>query len=163
VANAPFRDRFDAVADLRAVIVINGAFDRARIIINEETRRPKDLRPRLLHLVKLNGSGNRICRTAVELALIVNWRATPSEIDSRRRRAQVLAVRDVVEIAMIGKVPDPSVEKVGPSGNVRAARPPLPMNFPSHVGCVTKNLIDIEFFGELITKRRCKSLTARTP
>ena len=60
----------------------------------------------------------------------------------------MLAVRDVVEIAMIGKVPNPSVEKVGPFGNVRAARPPLPMNFPSHVGCVTKNLIDIEFFGE---------------
>ena len=75
----------------------------------------------------------------------------------------MFAVRDVGKIAMIGKVPDPSVEKVGPFSNVRAARPPLPMNFPSHVGCVTKNLIDIELFRRVITKRRCEALTVRIP
>jgi hypothetical protein len=115
----------------------------------------------LLHLVELNGSGNRICRTAVELALIVNWRAILSEVDSRRPRAQVFAVRAVVEIAMIGKVPNPSVEKVGSFGNVRAARPPLPMNFRSHAGCVTKSLIDVDSSARNEEQDRRSFLTKR--
>ena len=93
MANAPFRDRFNAIADLRAAIGIDRVFHGAFIVINEKARRPEGLRVRLLHLVKLNGRGNRVSRTAVEMALIVNGRAMRPKIDSRRQGAQAAASR----------------------------------------------------------------------
>ncbi len=71
---------------------------------------------------------------------MINWREILSEIDSRGQRAQEFAVRVIEEIAMIGKIWDPSVGKGDSLGKARAPRPLFPMNFPSHAGCVTKKL-----------------------
>ena len=71
---------------------------------------------------------------------MVNYRAIFSEIDSRGQRPQEFAVRGVEEIAMIGKIWDPSVGKVGSLGEARAPRPLFSMNFSAHAGCVAKKL-----------------------
>src|SRR3984893_7268093 len=124
VTDAPFRDRFKTAANLCTAIGIDRVFDRAFIVINEKARRSEGLRVRLLHLVKLNGRGNRVSGTAVEMTLIVNGRAIRSEIDSRRQGAQEFAGRLVAEIAIIGKIRDPTM----PPGSARPLRRFLAIN-----------------------------------
>lgn len=111
-----FRDRFKAVADLRATIGIDRVLERPLIIIDEKARRSEGLRMFLLHLVELNGRGDRVSRAAVEMALIVNGRAMGSEIDSGRQRADDFEVRLTDEIAMIWIIRDPAIAP-------RSARP----------------------------------------
>src|SRR4029077_16182247 len=123
---------------MRSAIGMDRALDRAFIVINEKARRHEDVRPRLLHLVKLNGRGNRVCRTAVGVALIVNWGAIRSEIDSPRQSAQEFARCRVEKIAMIGKIRDPAVEKVPPPGNTRPLRRLFTMTFPRHAWSFSK-------------------------
>src|ERR1700737_669140 len=85
--HALFNDRFDALANSRAVIGLDGTFHPALIVINEKARRPESLRRLLFDLIELDGCTNSVRGATVEFALAVNRRAIFAEIDPRRQRA----------------------------------------------------------------------------
>ena len=81
---ALFGNGLDPVAEHGAGVGIDGAFDDALVVVNEETRRDEDLRELLLHLVELDGAADGIAGATSQLALIVNRRALFAQIDPGR-------------------------------------------------------------------------------
>src|SRR4029077_11997439 len=79
-----FGHRLDPVAENGAGVGVDGAFDDALVVIDEETRGNEDLRQLLFHLVELDGAANGIGSTTSQLALIVNGRALFAQIDPGR-------------------------------------------------------------------------------
>src|SRR6266550_6435812 len=79
-----FGDGLDPVAEHGAGVGVDGAFDDALVVIDEETRWDEDLRELLFYLVELDGAANGIARATSQLALIVNRRAMRAQIDPGR-------------------------------------------------------------------------------
>src|SRR5205823_7159844 len=79
-----FGHGLDPVAEHGAGVGVDGAFDDALVVIDEETRWDEDLRELLFHLVELDGATDGIARATSQLALIVNRRALRAQIDPGR-------------------------------------------------------------------------------
>src|SRR5579885_320004 len=73
-----------SVSYIGAGIGVYRSLHSALIVIDKQPRRSKDLGQTLLHLIELNGGGNRICRAASQLALVINWRAMRAQVNLRR-------------------------------------------------------------------------------
>src|SRR6266699_7289875 len=67
-----FGHGLDPVAEHGAGVGVDGAFDDALVVIDEETRRDEDLRQLLFHLVELDRAPDSIAGATAQLALIVN-------------------------------------------------------------------------------------------
>ena len=106
---ALFGYSFDPVAEHGAGVGVDGPFDDALVVIDEETRRNEDLREALFHLVELNRAADGVGGATTELALIVNRRAFCSEVDLGRQGAKEGGWRGVKEIALIGDIGNPAV------------------------------------------------------
>ena len=76
-----FGHGLDPVAEHGAGVGVDGAFDDALVVIDEESRRDEDVRERLLHLIELDGAADGVGRAASELALIVDRRTERAEVD----------------------------------------------------------------------------------
>ena len=104
-----FGHGFDPVTEHRAGIGVDGAFDDAFVVVNEETRGNEDLGKLLFHLIELDGAGDGVGSAAPQLTLVVKWRALCSEIDLGRQGAKEGGWRGVKIIALIGDIGDPAV------------------------------------------------------
>ena len=124
-----FGHGLDPVPKHGAGIGIHHAFDDALVVVDEETRRQKNLREMLFHLVKLDGAGDGVGSATAELALVVYGRALCAQIDLAWKGAKEGGWRGVKEIALIGNIGDPAValdfsgpsRTAGASGASRAA------------------------------------------
>src|SRR2546430_16714671 len=70
-----FGHGLDPVTEHGAGVGVDGAFDDALVVIDEETRGNEDLRELLFHLVELDGAANGIGGGTSPTGLIVNGRA----------------------------------------------------------------------------------------
>jgi hypothetical protein len=104
-----FSHSLNPVAEHGAGIGIHRAFDDALVVVDEETRRQKNLREFLFHLIELDGAGDGVGSATAELALVVNGRALFAQIDLRWKGAKEGGRRGVKEIALIGNIGDPAV------------------------------------------------------
>ncbi len=129
--HALFNDRFDALANSRAVIGIDGTFHPALVVINEKARRPESLRRLLFDLIELDRCTYSVRGATVEFALAVNRRAIFAEIDPRRQRTARFPGRCVELVPVIRKVRDPTI----PDAVLTDHRRPLGQLFSSVVFC----------------------------
>src|SRR6266550_7617281 len=97
------------VAEHGAGVGVDGAFDDALVVIDEETRGNEDLRELLFDLIELDGAPNGIGGATSQLALIVNGRALFAQIDPGRKGAEKGRGRGVKIIALVRNVRDPAV------------------------------------------------------
>src|SRR5436190_22770015 len=104
-----FGHGLDPVAEHSAGVGVDGAFDDALVVVNEETRRDEDLRQRLFHLVELDGAADCIAGATSQLTLVVNGRALFAQMDPGRQGAQESGRGSVKEIALVRDVGDPAV------------------------------------------------------
>jgi hypothetical protein len=81
MTDPPLRNCLDATANPSATIRSNRSLQRAFIVINKQPRRRKAFRMLLLDFIELNGRGDRVSRTTIESALMVDSRAIFSEIN----------------------------------------------------------------------------------
>src|SRR5881394_3506252 len=79
-----FGHGLDSVAEHGAGVGVDGAFDDALVVIDEETRWDEDLRKLLFHLVELDGATDCIAGATSQLTLVVNGRALFAQIDPGR-------------------------------------------------------------------------------
>src|SRR5947207_2324396 len=103
-----FGHGLDPVAEHGTGVGIDGAFDDALVIVDEETRGNEDLRELLFHLVELDGAADGIAGAASQLALIVNRRALFAQIDPGRQGAKESGWGGVKIIALVRDVGDPA-------------------------------------------------------
>src|SRR5205823_13068927 len=106
---ALFGHSLDPVAEHGAGVGVDGAFDDALVVVNEETRRDEDLRKLLFHLVELDGAADCIAGATSQLTLVVNGRALFAQMDPGRQGAQESGRGSVKEIALVRDVGDPAV------------------------------------------------------
>ena len=71
-----FGHGFDPVTEHGAGIGVDGAFDDAFVVVDEETRGNEDLRELLFHLIELDGAGDGVGGAASQLTLVVNVAGT---------------------------------------------------------------------------------------
>src|SRR5438309_8828353 len=83
-----FGHGLDPVAEHGAGVGVDGAFDDALVVVNEETRWDEDLRELLFHLVELDGAADGVAGATSQLSLIVNRRALFAQIDTGRQGAK---------------------------------------------------------------------------
>src|SRR5262249_7626461 len=74
--NALFADAFNAIADLRACIALDGTLHGPFVVINEQSRRSEYRLQPLLNLIKLMRRGDGICGATSQLSLVVNFMRT---------------------------------------------------------------------------------------
>jgi hypothetical protein len=79
-----FGHGLDPVAEHGAGVGVDGAFDDALVVIDEEPGWNEDLREALFHLVELDGAADGVAGATSQLALIVNARALFAQIDPGR-------------------------------------------------------------------------------
>src|SRR5205823_147302 len=106
---ALFGHGLDPVAEHGAGVGLDGAFDDALVVVDEETRGNEDLRKPLSHLIELDGAADGVAGATSQLALIVNGRALFAQIDPGRQGAQESGWGGVKEIALVRDVGDPAV------------------------------------------------------
>src|SRR6267378_4551705 len=82
------RDRFNPVPDGRAAVGTGRMFQDAFVVVNEQTRRDKNLRQALLHLIEFDRAADGVGSAAAKLTLIINRRTLPTQIDWRRSGAE---------------------------------------------------------------------------
>src|SRR5207245_10012765 len=71
----------DPVAEHGAGVGIDGAFDDALVVVDEETRGDEDLREALFHLVELDGAAHGIGGATSQRTLVIDRGALWPEID----------------------------------------------------------------------------------
>src|SRR5664279_4496284 len=99
-------DTLHTVADLRARVRIDRALHAALVVIDKKSRRREFLHVRLL-LIEFNGSANGICRTAAELALVVDRRTLRAQVNTHWSVALEWRRRSIHEIPLIGEIWNP--------------------------------------------------------
>src|SRR2546430_3543600 len=107
-AEAALGHRLDAIADLRPRVAVDSPFQRALVVVDEESRRHDGVGRAFLALEKLKRAGDGIGRARAQLALVVaGWKSGP-QVRLRRQRLGQAWRRLVAEVALVGNVSDPA-------------------------------------------------------
>ena len=109
--------RRDAVADLRAAVGRDGAFDLALVVIDEQAA-GHEIRQALLEQLALEGRGYGVGGAGADLPLVVDLRAVGAQVDAGRQVFGYGLGGCEHEIAHIGEIGLPAVAGDAAGGGV---------------------------------------------
>src|SRR5439155_6789169 len=101
-------DGLDAVADLRARVGADAAFEGALVVVDEEARGHYRRFLALLALEVLERTRDRVRGAGAEQSLVVTGLEARPEVGFRGQRRSQLGRRRVAEIPSVRDVPDPA-------------------------------------------------------
>src|SRR5256884_6223321 len=115
-AEAALGHRLDAIADLRPRVAVDRPFQRALVVVDEESRRHDGMGRAFLALANLKRAGDGIGRARAQLALVVaGWKSGP-QVRLRRQRLGQEWRRLVAESPLGGNVSGPGEALEAPRG-----------------------------------------------
>ena len=106
--NALLRQRFDAIPQLGTGIGLNGIFDDALVVIDEEPAQGHE-RIAILDFEKFKCADQSVGSTRAELLLIFNWRTLRPQINrSRQLRGGPVNHREQI-VPLVGQIGNPAI------------------------------------------------------